>query len=143
LRQVGGFLRGCAICQILEAGWWVSARGVFILSFTWGRLAVVYWCVLRQLLVANWWLSVGSVLCQLLEAGWWLSAEGVQSISYLMQVDGYLQWRDLNSVSYMWEVGGCLRGVCELCQLLEAGWWLFEVGCVYFVSLSRQGVRTP
>ena len=50
---------------------------------------------------------------------------------------------DLNSVSYLWEVGGCQHGVCELCQLLEAGWWLSEVGRVYFVSLSRQGVRTP
>jgi hypothetical protein len=33
--------------------------------------------------------------------------------------------------------------LCELCQLLEASWWLSEVGCVYFVNLLRQGVRTP
>ena len=47
-----------------------------------------------------------------------------------------------NSVCYLWEVGGFLHGVCELCQLLNAGWWLSVVGCVYSVSLLRQGLRT-
>ena len=55
----------------------------------------------------------------------------MQSISYLRQVDGCLQWVGvgLKSVSYYWEVCGCLHGVCELCHSLEAGWW-FSAECV-------------
>jgi hypothetical protein len=36
------------------------------------------------------------------------------------------------------KVGGFMHGVCELYQLLEAGWWLSVVGCVYSVSYLRQ-----
>jgi hypothetical protein len=36
----------------------------------------------------------------------------------------------------LWEVGGGLYGVCELCHSLEAGWWLSAewVLCQLFVG---------
>jgi hypothetical protein len=52
------------------------------------------------------------------------------------QICGCLQ--SVYSDTYLRNVGGFLHGVCELYQLLEAGWWLSVVGCVYSVSYLRQ-----
>jgi hypothetical protein len=159
MRQVGScFQEVYALCQLLETGWLLLARGVRTMSVTRGRLTLYImvfsdnhlWqigvcCALSQLVEAWWQLSLSymrqvgdylldiwdriAVFCQLHEAGYRFSAGNVCTL--------YLEagWR--LSVSYMRHVGSCLQGVCVLCQLLETDWWL-SVGCVYTVCYLRQ-----
>ena len=68
-------------------------------------------CELCQLIEADGWLPARvCVLRQLLEAGLCCLQWGVNSVRYNIQV-GIWQPECVYSVSYLWQVGGCLLSV--------------------------------
>jgi hypothetical protein len=95
----------------------IVCRGMWALSVTWGRLAVVCrMCVRCMLLEAAWWLSVscmrqvGCCLQGCMRTLSEIEAEWRLSVSYMRKADGYLS---------------ATRGrLAVICQLREAGWWL-------------------
>jgi hypothetical protein len=118
----------CELCQLFDAGWWVSAETILCLSLktgwrmsagsvfclllkTWWRMSAG--CVHYLLLRAGWRLSAGVCEpCQLFEAGWRLSAWCVYVVCYLRQHGGYLSvaWGRLAVVC---------KGVCVHSQKLK------------------------
>jgi hypothetical protein len=94
-------------------------------------------CELYHSLEACWWLSAQYVPHQLFVGGWWLSAWVMWTASFPLGRYAVV-CRSCTLLLTLRKVGGFMHGVCELYQLLEAGWWLSVVGCVYSVSYLRQ-----
>jgi hypothetical protein len=106
-------------------------REVYSVIYLWFSIGVII-CQIRK---TNRGLSAWVCeLCPIFDAGWRLFTGDVHALSYMRQIDGYLQ--RVYSACHLRQDGGCLQGVYALCYLGHDGDCL--QGYVNPVSYLRQ-----
>jgi hypothetical protein len=91
-------------------------REVYSVIYLWFSIGVILCQILKTNRGLSEWVCE---LCPIFDAGWRLFTGDVHALSYMRQIDGYLQ--RVYSACHLRQDGGCLRGVYSVCYLRQDG----------------------